>query len=186
MNIDGEAIVFLWIFKLKHEKEKKYSNIECKHNIAYIFENEKEFRNYFISNGFIDIEENILRCCRMKTTKKGSIIALKGLCDHAITRHLEINNKHDIKLNNAKDILNKFSEDYNNDNVKTEHIIMRPKEPKYNDPIITDSNIETNSKIVTDIFDKDETICDDEEEKRFDLINRNKLKILTTNFRNID
>ena len=50
-------------------------------------DNYEEFKSYFVLNGFPNISEEILNLCIMKTTRKGTIISLKGLCDHAIRRH---------------------------------------------------------------------------------------------------
>ena len=84
---DIEAKLFMALLHLKEEKNKKYSVEECEKNIAYLFENYDEFKNYFKLNGFDDISDDLLETCRMKTTKKGIIIALKGLCDYAIRKH---------------------------------------------------------------------------------------------------
>lgn len=86
-NLDLEAKLFMYILRLKEEKEKKYSSDECEHNIAYVFENYKSFENYFISNGVEPAYTyGICDLCKMKRTKKGSIIALKGLCDYSISK----------------------------------------------------------------------------------------------------
>lgn len=86
-KIDIEARLFMFVLHLKEEKNKKYSNDECEKNIAYLFDNYEEFKFYFEANGFPTISENLLETCRMKTTRKGTIIALKGLCDYAIRKH---------------------------------------------------------------------------------------------------
>ena len=83
-KIDIEAIVFMRMLGLVEEKNKEYSSVECPQNIAYIFDNTDDFKNYFISNSVENIGEDILALCKMRTTKKGSIIALKGLCDRTI------------------------------------------------------------------------------------------------------
>lgn len=86
-KIDIEAKLFISLLHLKEEKNKEYSVEECEKNIAYLFDNYDEFISYFKTNGFLDISEDLLETCIMKTTKKGTVIALKGLCDYAITRH---------------------------------------------------------------------------------------------------
>jgi len=86
-KIDIEAKLFIALLHLKEEKNKKYSIEECERNVAYVFENFEEFKTYFELNGFADISDDLLETCRMKTTKKGTIIALKGLCDYAIRKH---------------------------------------------------------------------------------------------------
>ena len=84
---DIEAKIFMALLHLKEEKLKKYSVEECQTNIVYLFDNYEEFKNYFVLNGFDDISDDLLETCRMKTTKKGTIIALKRLCDYAIRKH---------------------------------------------------------------------------------------------------
>ena len=84
---DLEAKLFMALLHLKEEKNKKYSVEECEKNVAYLFDNYKEFRTYFELNGFADISSDLLETCRIKTTKKGSIIALKGLCDYTIRKN---------------------------------------------------------------------------------------------------
>ena len=96
-KFDIEAQLFLFILGLKEEKNKEYSIDECAHHIAYIFKDYEEFRSYFINNGCTRAyDDDFLSVCRMKTTRKGSIIALKGLCDYAITRSMESSSKFDI------------------------------------------------------------------------------------------
>ena len=84
---DIEAKLFILFYELKEEKNKTYSPEECEKNVVYIFDDHDSFKSYFEINGFVDISEDLLELCRMKTTKKGTVIALKGLCDHAIRRH---------------------------------------------------------------------------------------------------
>ena len=84
---DIEAKIFMALLHLKEEKLKKYSVEECQTNIVYLFDNYDEFKSYFKVNGFPDISEDLLETCRMKTTRKGTIIALKELCDYAIRKH---------------------------------------------------------------------------------------------------
>ena len=89
-KFDIEAQLFMFILRLKEEKNKEHSTDECDRHIAYIFEDYEEFRSYFINNGCTRAyDDDFLSLCRMKTTRKGSIIALKGLCDYAITRSME-------------------------------------------------------------------------------------------------
>lgn len=96
-KFDIEAQLFMYILRLKEEKNKEYSIDECNHHIAYKFEDYEEFRNYFINNGCTRAYyDDFLSVCKMKTTKKGSIIALKGLCDYAITRSMESSSEFDI------------------------------------------------------------------------------------------
>ena len=115
MKIDIETMFFIRLLKLKEAKIKKYSSVESKYNVVYLFDNEEDYKYYFIDNGFDDVSKTILNAAIMKTTKKGTIIALKGLCDYAITRHREINSKLnncEIKLNNGEEVVNKFVKEY--------------------------------------------------------------------------
>ena len=84
---DIEAKLFVALLHLKEEKTKKYSFEECQTKMVYLFDNYEEFKTYFELNGFVDISDDLLETCRMKTTKKGTIIALKRLCDYAIRKH---------------------------------------------------------------------------------------------------
>lgn len=86
-NNDMQAKFFIWLLHLKEEKNKQYSFMPCDKNIIYKFNNYNEFKNYFIQNGFDNISDDLLELCRMITTKKGTIIALKGLCDYTIKKH---------------------------------------------------------------------------------------------------
>lgn len=86
-KIDIEAELFVILLGLKEEKNKTFSFNDCDRNIVYLFENVEEYKNYFVLNGFVNINDDILKICKMKTTKKGTVIALKGLCDYAIRRH---------------------------------------------------------------------------------------------------
>lgn len=86
-NKDIESKIFMFIFHLKEQKNKKYSIEECEKNIVYIFNNDTEFESYFNENGIKDINRELLELCKMKTTKKGTIIALKALCDHTIKKY---------------------------------------------------------------------------------------------------
>ena len=86
-KMDIEAKLFMALLHLKEEKNKNYSIEECEKNIVYLFDNYDEFKYYFELNGFANIDKDLLELCRMKTTKKGTVIALKGLCDHAIRKH---------------------------------------------------------------------------------------------------
>lgn len=100
-KIDVEAKIFMTLLHLKEEKNKNYSIEECEKNIVYLFDNYNEFKSYFELNGFADIDKDLLELCRMKTTKKGTIIALKGLCDHAIRKH-NLTYPHTINLSSEE------------------------------------------------------------------------------------
>ncbi len=78
---------FMSALNLKEQKNKIYSAEECEKNIVYVFNNNDEFESYFIQNGIEDISRQVLNLCKMKSTKKGTIIALKALCDRTIKRY---------------------------------------------------------------------------------------------------
>lgn len=103
-KIDIEAKMFMYLLHLKEEKNKEYSFEECEKNIAYLFDDFGEFKNYFLQNGFTDIRDDLLDLCIMKTTKKGTIIALKGLCDYTIRQHNSLH-FHNINFTTENNIL---------------------------------------------------------------------------------
>ena len=86
-KIDLEAIIFMYIHCLKEEKKKKYTAFECEDDIAYLFEDYDSYKNYFIDNGMDYVSDETLDNCRIRVTKKGSIIALKALCDCIIREY---------------------------------------------------------------------------------------------------
>lgn len=86
-KVDIEAKMFMFILNLKEEKNKMYSAEECDKNIVYLFDNFDEFKSYFETNGLDYKDKDLIEICRMKTTKKGTVIALKRLCDYTIRKH---------------------------------------------------------------------------------------------------
>jgi len=86
-KIDIEAKLFMLLLHLKEDTQKVYSSKEGAKNVAYVFSDYNEFKTYFLENGFPEISNDLLELCIMKITKKGKIIALKALCDYAITKH---------------------------------------------------------------------------------------------------
>lgn len=86
-KVDMGAKLIMFILNLKEEKNKQYSHEECAINITYLFENYDEFKKYFLENGLVDVSDDFLNICIMQTTRKGSIIALKRLCDYAIREY---------------------------------------------------------------------------------------------------
>lgn len=70
---------------LREVKNKNYSIYNNDIEEIYVFKSDEEFRSYFLKNG-IDADDELLKMCTLKTTKKGNIIALKLLCDNAIKR----------------------------------------------------------------------------------------------------
>ena len=85
-TLDIEAKFYMYFFKLIEEKNQEYTIDECHHNIVYVFDDYKSFEAYFINNSVEPVNlKKMYDICVMKKTKKGTIIALKGLCDKAIT-----------------------------------------------------------------------------------------------------
>ena len=97
-KFDLEAKLYIDILKLKEIKKKKYSD-DCETNCAYVFDSYDNFRNYFLENGCkFGYDDEIISQCKMKTTKRGSIIALKKLCDHVIAMDKQTNMNPDEDL----------------------------------------------------------------------------------------
>ncbi len=69
------------------KKEKKYTIEEAKHNVVYIFDSYDDFIDYFKKYLNEDeINQYIIDKAIYTTSKRGAIVALKGLCDHIITK----------------------------------------------------------------------------------------------------
>ena len=80
---DLEATLFIWFQELNVEEKKEYTETvkeDC--STVYVFNDYDEFENYFNQYGIHNKE--IINTCKLKTTRKGTIIALKGICDYAI------------------------------------------------------------------------------------------------------
>lgn len=88
-ELDIEAKLFILLLHLKEEKMKIYSCVESKTNVVYVFDNYCDFKLYFLQNGFTNVSDDLLEICKMKVTKKGTVIALKELCDYTIRRYKE-------------------------------------------------------------------------------------------------
>lgn len=84
---DFEAKLIMLFSSYIEEENKIYSEEKCAKDIVYIFKDDNEFIEYFIENGIADISRELLELCKKKTTKKGTIIASKYLCDHIIERY---------------------------------------------------------------------------------------------------
>ena len=56
---DIVAVFFMFILGLKEEKNKKYSPEECATNIAYLFKDYSEFKNYFLQYGLVDMDDEL-------------------------------------------------------------------------------------------------------------------------------
>ena len=89
---DLTAELLIRRLRVKVEENKQYSAEDCYPWIVYVFENEEEYENYFISNGApIAVNEEILSLCKLTSTRKGTVIAYKVLCDRAIKTSLKGN-----------------------------------------------------------------------------------------------
>lgn len=87
VETDLEAKLLMFTLNLKEEKNKEYAPVKSDKNIVYLFQDSHEFEKYFIENGINDINKELLVLCQVKTTKKGTIIASKNLCDYIIKRY---------------------------------------------------------------------------------------------------
>ncbi len=58
-KVDIEAKLFMWFLHLKEEQNKVYTEEECEKNIAYTFNNFKEFKQYFLENGLESINNDL-------------------------------------------------------------------------------------------------------------------------------
>lgn len=87
---DLEAKAFMFLLRLEEEPEKKYTDFETTSlKYVYVFPNNEKFKQYFVENGVDDISDDVLSLCKIKTTKKGSVIAMKKLCDRTICSYVE-------------------------------------------------------------------------------------------------
>lgn len=84
-KLDLKTKLFLFITGATIEKEKKYTIKKVKTNVVYIFDSYDEFKNYF-SEYLNDVKEDVINLAIYTQSKKGAIVALKGLCDHIITK----------------------------------------------------------------------------------------------------
>jgi len=98
VRFDLELILYMNLLSLKEEKVKAYSEDEDQFKV-YVFNDDEDFKNYFVENGYDSIDEELMDMCRLKTTKKGSVIALKGLCDHTISRYRKLSDR--LKYHNG-------------------------------------------------------------------------------------
>ena len=82
-KLDLEAELFMLVLNLQEDKNKKYDGSFPKdYHITYVFENDEEYKEYFFNNGVYD--EELIEYCKLKTTRKGTVLALKGICNHYI------------------------------------------------------------------------------------------------------
>ena len=83
MDIELNIIKFFGDFK--ELKNKNYDIYDTDLNYIYVFKNKEDFRSYFIKNG-VNADDELLKICTLKITRKGNIIALKQLCDYSIKK----------------------------------------------------------------------------------------------------
>lgn len=89
---DLEATLYLLFNDYIEEENKKYTlPSDDNYNVVYVFDKYIEYKKYFTDNELVNRE--LMDACRLKTTKKGTIIALKSICDYAIT----INKEHKLE-----------------------------------------------------------------------------------------
>ena len=79
---DFNAFTYMWFLRLKKAKSPFDSNI----NSVYMFSDNDEYIKYFADRGCGDISQELLNNCKMKTTKKGTIIAMKLLLDYTVSQ----------------------------------------------------------------------------------------------------
>ena len=86
-KLDFETRLFLFFTGATIVREKKYTAKEAKHNVVYIFDSYDDFIDYFKKYLNEDeINQYIIDKAIYTTSKRGAIVALKGLCDHIITK----------------------------------------------------------------------------------------------------
>ena len=146
-KLDIEAYLFLMLCHLKEDKNKEYSIDLCPRNIAYIFDNYDGFRNYFYQNGISIVDDEIFDLSIIKITKKGTVIALKGLCDHIIRKYNSLNepeNKSNIIFDKSNGILDNLGHNgvnaIINDESPIEDVVYRPSYPTYRVSINNNKN----------------------------------------------
>lgn len=84
-KLDLKTKLFLYITGATIEKEKKYTMRSVAENVVYIFDSYDEFKNYF--NEYVNgVKEDVINSAIYTRSKKGAIVAFKGLCDHIITK----------------------------------------------------------------------------------------------------
>lgn len=86
-KLDFQTWLYLFVTGATIKKEKKYTIEEAKHNVVYIFDSYDDFIDYFKKYLNEDeINQYIIDKAIYTTSKRGAIVALKGLCDHIITK----------------------------------------------------------------------------------------------------
>ena len=84
-KLDLKPNLFLFVTGVTIEKEKKYTIKRIENNVVYIFDSYDEFKNYF-SKYVKEVKEDVINQAIYTKSKKGAVVALKGLCDHIITK----------------------------------------------------------------------------------------------------
>lgn len=86
-KLDFETRLFLFVTGATIKKEKKYTIEEAKHNVVYIFDSYDDFIDYFLKYLEEDeINEYLIEETIYTISKRGAIVAFKGLCDSLITK----------------------------------------------------------------------------------------------------
>lgn len=86
-KLDFETRLFLFFTGATIVREKKYTAEETNHNIVYIFDSYDDFNDYFLKYLEEDeINEYLIEEAIYTISKRGAIVAFKGLCDHIITK----------------------------------------------------------------------------------------------------
>lgn len=84
-KLDLKTKLFLLITGAAIEKEKEYTIKKIEKNVVYIFDSYDEFKNYFYEY-LDDVKEDVINLAIYTQSKKGAVVALKGLCDTIITK----------------------------------------------------------------------------------------------------
>ncbi len=84
-RLDLKTKLFLSITNVVIEKKHEYTIGKVPSNVAYVFDSYEEFKKYF-QFYLPDVPEEVINLAIYTKSKKGAIIALKGLCDQIITQ----------------------------------------------------------------------------------------------------
>ncbi len=102
-NLDLRTMMFLFITGATIEKKKEYTMQRVNPNVVYIFSNYDEYKSYF-EKYIDDVKPDVINLAIYTKSKNGEIIALKGLCDHIITKSTFKTNNLDLTPKQINDI----------------------------------------------------------------------------------
>mgnify|MGYP004508416287 CR=1 FL=1 len=86
-KLDFKTWLYLFITGATIKKEKTYTTKETKCNVMYVFDSYDDFIDYFKKYLNEDeINKSAIDKAIYTTSKRGAIVAFKGLCDHIITK----------------------------------------------------------------------------------------------------